>query len=63
MAVARDTSDDCFHIENAAYCDVYATSEAGQEAYANEILLKTRVRVHDSKTPLGRWLIANAISE
>ncbi|HEY6128625.1 MAG TPA: hypothetical protein VIW23_10625 [Candidatus Acidoferrum sp.] len=63
MAVARDTSDDCFHIENAAYCDVYATSEAGQEAYANEILLKTRVRVHDRKTPLGHWLIAYATSE
>jgi len=61
--IAKDTSDDCFHIENAAYCDAYATADAGQEKYANEILLKTRVRIYDRTTPLMEWLTSAAIAK
>jgi hypothetical protein len=62
MAVTRDTSDDCFHIENAAYCDAYATDDAAQQKYADEILLTTRVRIYDRAIPLTEWLTSKAIS-
>jgi len=61
--IAKDTSDDCFHIENAAYCDAYATADAGQEKYANEILLKTRVRIYDRTKPPMEWLTSAAIAK
>jgi hypothetical protein len=61
-AIARDTLDDCYHIENAAYCDVYATDESSQDLYANEILSLTKVSVHDRKSPLLEWLNTTAIS-
>jgi hypothetical protein len=60
--IARDTSDDCFHIENAAYCDTYATAEVAQRKYAEKILTKTSVRIYDRNIPLIEWLTSNAIS-
>jgi hypothetical protein len=61
-AVARDTSDDCYHLANAAYCDVYATDESSQGDYADEILTLTGIRIHDRKAPLLEWLTSTAIS-
>jgi len=60
--IGRDTSDDCFHIENASYCDAYVTDDAAQGQYADEILLKTTVRIYDRKMPLTEWLTSAAIS-
>jgi len=61
-AVARDSSDDCYHLANASYCDVYATDEASQGDYADEILTLTEIRIHDRKAPLLEWLTSTAIS-
>jgi hypothetical protein len=61
-AVARDTSDDSYHLANAAYCDVYATDESSQADYADEILKLTKVQIRDRKAPLLEWLTSTAIS-
>jgi hypothetical protein len=53
--------DDCYHIDNAAHCDVYATDESRQETAANTILGATEVRIHDRKEPLLKWLTTTAI--
>jgi hypothetical protein len=60
--VARDTSDDCYHLANAAYCEVYATDESSQGVYADEVLTLTEIRIHDRKAPLLEWLTSTAIS-
>jgi hypothetical protein len=60
-AIPRDVLDDCYHIENAAHCDAYATDEPGQEVAANAILRVTEVRIHDKKEPLLEWLATAAI--
>jgi len=60
-AIQRDVLDDCYHIENAAHCDVYATDESRQEPAANAILSVTDVRIHDKKEPLLKWLTTRAI--
>jgi len=60
-AIQRDTLDDCYHIENAAHCDAYATDESRQETAADTILAVTEVRIHDRKTPLLEWLTTTAI--
>jgi hypothetical protein len=57
----RDLIDDMYHVLNAAYCDVYATAEAGQKEYASLLLGQwTRPAIYDDKTPLGDWLLAIA---
>lgn len=61
-ALARDTSDDCYHMENAAYCALYATDDVSQEAHANDILCATKVRIYDRKIPIGEWLTSIGIS-
>ena len=60
-SVARDTLDDCYHIENAAHCDAYATDDMGQDFFADTILPVTSVRIHDKKTHLLEWLTTEAI--
>jgi hypothetical protein len=62
-SVARDTLDDCYHIENAAYCDAYATDDARQDLFADLILTVTSVRIHDKKAPLLEWQTRAAFSE
>ena len=59
--LARDAADDCYHIENAAYCDFYATGEQSQESYANEMLSMTEIRVHNDRVPVEEWLASLAI--
>jgi len=59
--VRRDTLDDCYHIENAAYCDAYATDDFRQQLYADKILTETVVRIHDRTVPLPDWLTSQAI--
>jgi len=56
--VSKDTADDCYHIENAAYCDLYVTEEASQTEYADEILSTTKVRTYDRGAPLAEWLVS-----
>jgi hypothetical protein len=58
--VARDTLDDCYHIENAAHCDAYVTDDMRQDFFADSILPVTSVRIHDKKAPLLEWLITTA---
>ena len=54
----RDLIDDMYHVLNAAYCDVYATAEAGQKEYASLLLCQcTRPAIYDEKTPLRDWLL------
>jgi len=60
-AIQRDTLDDCYHIENAAHCDAYATDESRQELTASAILRVTEVRIHDKKQPVLEWLTTKAI--
>ena len=54
----RDLIDYMYHVLNSAYCDVYATAEAGQEEYASLLLCQwTRPAIYDEKTPVGEWLL------
>jgi len=55
-ALPRDILDDCLHVVNASYCDIYATKESGQEKYAPEVLTNTTVAVWTGSTPLADWL-------
>jgi hypothetical protein len=56
----RDSAEDCYHIENAAYCQFYATDDVAQNSYAGEILTITNVRIHDRTTKLLSWLTSDA---
>ena len=54
----RDLLDDMYHVLNAAYCDVYATADAGQMKYAPLLLNRwTRPENYDGTTPLADWLL------
>lgn len=53
-----DLLDDMYHVLNAAYCDVYATADAGQMKYASLLLTQwTRPVNYDGSTPLADWLL------
>ncbi len=54
--VPRDLLDDCYHVVNAACCDLYATKEAQQGEYASILLSKTSVATYDKSQPLFNWL-------
>jgi hypothetical protein len=42
---------------NAAYCDVYATKEPGQQNYAELLLTsRTKVAIYKGQSSLDRWL-------
>lgn len=54
-----DLIDDMYHVLNAAYCDVYATADAGQKEYASLLLCQwTRPAIYDGKAPLRDWLLS-----
>jgi len=59
-ALARDVQDDCYHLVNASYCDVYATKDEPQTRYAFKIIAPTQVRFYDGFSPLSDWLLALA---
>jgi hypothetical protein len=55
----RDLLDDMYHVLNAAYCDVYATADAGQMSYAPVLLNQwTRPVAYDGGPPLADWLLS-----
>ena len=57
-SIPRDLMDDMYHVLNAAYCDVYATAEAGQKKYASMLLSRwTQPAIYDGSTPLADWLL------
>lgn len=59
----RDLVDDMYHVLNAAYCDVYATAEAGQKDYASLLLSRwTRPLIYDGNSSLADWLVSRAES-
>lgn len=53
----KDLLDDMFHVLNAIYCDVYATKESGQAAYARYLLTsRTKVAIYDGQVGVDSWL-------
>jgi hypothetical protein len=62
-SVSKDTADDCYHLESAAYCDLYVTEEAPQSEYGKEIRSATKVRTYDRSAPLAEWLVSIVASE
>jgi hypothetical protein len=53
----KDLLDDMLHVLNAIYCDVYATKESGQAAYAGYLLTsRTKVAIYDGQTGADCWL-------
>jgi hypothetical protein len=59
-SLARDVLDDCYHLVNASYCDVYATKDYLQCSYAPIVLSETEVRYCAGIVPIARWLLAVA---
>jgi hypothetical protein len=59
-SLARDVLDDCSHLVNACYCDVYLTKDRRHSAYAPIVLQRTEVRFYDGGTPISDWLIGVA---
>lgn len=55
-SVPRDLLDDCFHVVNASYCDIYATKESAQEDYAPSILRHTAFALYRGSPELDDWL-------
>jgi hypothetical protein len=54
----RDLPNDVYHVLNAAYCDVYATADAGQKEYVALLLSQwTRPAIYDGSTSLADWLL------
>jgi hypothetical protein len=58
--LARDVQDDCYHLVNASYCDVYATKDRPQTEYAPTVIGPTEVRFYDGDAPASDWLLAVA---
>jgi hypothetical protein len=56
--LARDVQDDCYHLVNACYCDVYATKDRPQAEYAPSVVGPTAVRFYDGSSPVSDWLLA-----
>ena len=50
-ALARDVLDDCYHLVNASYCDMYATKDKAQSQYAPSVIGPTKVRYYDGTAP------------
>jgi hypothetical protein len=59
-AVPRDLLPDLDHMVNASRCDVYATAEAKQGAYASSVLGRTSLAIYDKQNTLVDWLISLA---
>lgn len=57
-SLPRDTLDDCFHLANASYSDIYATRESGQGTYASHVNRQTQIAIYDGSRNLGDWLVA-----
>jgi hypothetical protein len=57
--LARDVLDDCFHLVNASYCDMYATMDLEQSKYAPIVLGSTEVLYFDGTTPVSDWLTSD----
>jgi hypothetical protein len=62
-ALARDVHDDCYHLVNASYCDVYATKDKPQAQYAPSVVGPTEVRFYDGQAPVSDWLLAVAAEQ
>jgi hypothetical protein len=58
--LARDIQDDCYHLVNSCYCEVYATKDAWQAQYAPNIVGPATVRLYDGYAPLSDWLVSIA---
>ena len=54
--LSRDVLDDCYHLVNASYCDIYATKDFQQSEYAPIVLGSTDVFYFDGITPVSEWL-------
>lgn len=53
-----DLMDDMLHVLQAVYCDVYATADEKQSAYASLLLgPQTRVAIYDRQNPIDIWLL------
>jgi hypothetical protein len=59
-ALGRDVMDDCYHLVNASYCDVYATKDKPQAQYAQAVVGPTQVRFYDGDVPVSEWLLSIA---
>lgn len=55
-SMPRDLPSDTYHIVNAAYCDIYATSEEAQARYAPLVLTKTKVALYGGDVAVSFWL-------
>lgn len=54
-----DLVDDMYHVLNSSYCDIYATAEPGQAAYASLLLNgRTKVAIFDGSTPVDEWMLS-----
>jgi hypothetical protein len=58
--LSRDVLDDCYHLVNASYCDVYATKDRPQSGYAPALMGPTEVCFYDGTSPLSDWLLGVA---
>jgi hypothetical protein len=56
-SLARDVQDDCYHLVNSSYCDVYATKDKPQSQYAPDVLRPAEFRFYDGNMPLSDWLV------
>jgi hypothetical protein len=57
----KDLLDDMYHVCNAAYCDVYSSSEKNQTEYASHLLQNdTQIHVYDQNQALDAWLCSIA---
>lgn len=58
--LARDVQDDCYHLVNACYCDVYATKDEPLVQYAAQVIGPTSVRLYEGDVPISDWLLGLA---
>jgi hypothetical protein len=57
-SLARDLLDDCYHVVNAAYCDIYGTCESAQLKYVPIVLPQVKFALYKRNDNLIEWLYA-----
>ncbi len=55
-ALRRDAADDCYHLVNASYCDIYGTCDEDQKAYAPTVLPHVKFAHYDRTKSVTEWL-------